>query len=48
MNTKQEIIRRYHRENGSVRKIARGFQINRNTVMKILQEYAAAVEKTNQ
>lgn len=44
MNTKQEIIRRYHRENDSARKIARDLQINRKTVIRILQEYAAAVE----
>ncbi len=48
MNTKQEIIRRYYRENDSARKIARDLQINRKTVIKILQQYADAAEKSVQ
>jgi transposase len=39
MDTKQEIIRRYFRENDSERKIARDLHINRKTVKKYLEEY---------
>lgn len=46
MDTKQEIIRRYFRENDSERKIARDLQINRKTVKKYLQEYLKAEEQS--
>lgn len=39
MDTKQEIIRRYFRENDTERKIARDMQISRKTVKKYLQQY---------
>jgi transposase len=39
MDTKQEIIRRYYRENDSERKISRDLQISRKTVKKYLLEY---------
>ncbi len=39
MDTKQEIIRRYFRENDSERKIAMDLQINRKTVNKYLKDY---------
>lgn len=39
MNTKQEIILRYYRENQSQRKISRDLGINRRTVKKYLKEY---------
>lgn len=42
MDTKQEIIRRYFRENDTERKIAHDMQINRKTVKKYLQEYLHA------
>jgi transposase-like protein len=42
MDTKQEIIRRYFRENDSERKIARDIQISRKTVKKFLQDYLQA------
>ncbi len=47
MNTKQEIIRRYFRENDSERKIARDLQINRKTVKKYLKEYLKVKEQSN-
>lgn len=47
MDTKQEIIRRYFRENDTERKIARDMQISRKTVKKYLQEYLKA-EKVSQ
>jgi len=46
MDTKQEIIRRYFRENDSERKIARDLQINRKTVKKYLREYLKAKEQS--
>lgn len=46
MNTKQEIIRRYFRENDSERKIARDLQINRKTVKKYLKEYLRVKEQS--
>jgi transposase len=42
MYNKQEIIRRYFRENDGERKIARDMQVSRKTVKKILQEYMQA------
>jgi len=45
MDTKQEIIRRYFRENDSERKIARDLQINRKTVKSYLLAYLKAQEK---
>jgi hypothetical protein len=48
MNTKQLIIRMYYRENDSARKIAWDLQINRKTVIKILQQYANAAENSTQ
>ena len=47
MYNKQEIIRRYFRENDGERKIARDMQVSRKTVKKILQEYIQA-EKESQ
>ena len=46
MDTKQEIIRRFFRENDSERKIARDLQIHRKTVKKYLAEYLEAQSKT--
>jgi transposase-like protein len=46
MNTKQEIIRRYFRENDSERKISRDLEINRGTVKKYLKEYIEAKKKS--
>lgn len=46
MDTKQEILRRYFRENDSERKIARDLQINRKTVKKYLADYLEAKEKS--
>ncbi len=47
MDTKQEIIRRYFRENDSERKIARDLQINRKTVKKYLNDYLIAKEQSD-
>ena len=47
MDTKQEIIRRYFRENDSERKIARDLQINRKTVKKYLKDYLKAKEQSD-
>jgi len=47
MDTKQEIIRRYFRENDSERKIARDLQINRRTVKKYLKEYLKVKEQSD-
>lgn len=44
MDTKQEIIRRYFRENDTERKISRDMQVNRKTVKKYLQEYLQAAK----
>jgi transposase len=48
MDTKQEIIRRYYRENDSERKISRDLQISRKTVKKYLLEYQKAENKSEQ
>lgn len=48
MDTKQEIIRRYYRENDSERKISRDLQISRKTVNKYLLEYQEAKKKSQQ
>ncbi len=48
MDTKQEILRRYFRENDSERKIARDLQINRKTVKKYLADYLEAKEKSEE
>jgi len=45
MDTKQEIIRRFFRENDSERKIARDLQINRKTVKKYLRDYLKAKDR---
>src|ERR1019366_9401565 len=42
MDVKQEITRRYFRENDSARKISRDLQISRKTVKKYLQGYVDA------
>jgi len=47
MDTKQEIIRRYFRENDSIRKISRDIQINRKTIRKYLTEYLSAVQESD-
>lgn len=46
MDTKQEILRRYFRENDSERKIARDLQINRKTVKAYLLNYLKAQKET--
>lgn len=46
MDTKQEIIRRYFRENDSERKIARDLQISRKTVKNYLKDYLKAREQS--
>jgi transposase len=46
MDTKQEIIRRFFRENDSERKIARDLQVHRKTVKRYLAEYLAAQNKS--
>jgi len=48
METKQEIIRRYYRENDSERKIARDLHINRKTVKKYLLDYQRAEKKSKE
>jgi hypothetical protein len=48
MDTKQEIIRRYFRENDSERKIARDIQISRKTVKKILKDYLQAEKSSKE
>ncbi|HYX06373.1 MAG TPA: IS21 family transposase [Bacteroidales bacterium] len=45
MDTKQEIIRRFFRENDSERKIARDLQLHRKTVKKYITEYLEAQSK---
>ena len=47
MDTKQEILRRYFRENDSERKIARDLQLNRKTVRKYLEDYLKAKEQSD-
>ena len=47
MDTKQEIIRRYFRENDSERKIARDLQINRKTVKRYLIEYLKVAKQSD-
>ena len=46
MDTKQEIIRRYFRENDSIRKISRDIQINRKTIREYLSDYLSAVQSS--
>ena len=48
MDTKQEILRRYFRENDSERKISRDLQINRKTVKHYLEEYLKAKEESQE
>ena len=48
MDTKQEILRRYFRENDSERKIARDLQLNRKTVKKYLKDYLKAKEQSEE
>jgi len=46
MDTKQEILRRYFRENDSERKIARDLQLNRKTVKRYLKDYLKVREQS--